>query len=214
MGGQAALAAAQNAGNVYAGAKQSAMDASKANYAQANTQRMQGLQGQASEMANRQAAGAQGQAGLAGQSIGAAQSYQGSAGSGFGTNVQGQAAAGQNANGMLGGAAGMIGGVAGLLSDIRMKEDIQPASLADTLAKLKGFSFKYRGSDRPEVGIMAQDLEGTALDPAVIDNPNGLKSIDAGRLTTANTAALSEHEKRLRDIESLVGDLAKMGVSA
>jgi hypothetical protein len=219
MGGQAGLAAAQNAGATYAGAKQNAADAARANYAAANTQRLQGLQTQAGEMAGRQVSGigaqqqaAAGQAGLAGQSLGAATSYQGSAGSGYGTNVQGQAAAGQNATGLLGGVAGIGANVAGIFSDRRLKEDIAPVSVGDALAHIKSYGFRYRGEDRPETGIMAQDLEGGAMAPAVIETPAG-KAIDTKRLTTMNTAGLSEHEKRLRQIEAIISALADEGVA-
>lgn len=210
LGGQAALAAAQGAGSTYALAKQQAADAAKANYAAANTQRLQGLQAQSAEMANRQAAGAQGQAGLAGQSIGAATSYAGSAGGGYGTKTQGSAAAGQQAGGLVDKVIGGVGGVAKIFSDRRLKEDIEPVSLSDALARVNSLGFKYRGSDRPEVGVMAQDLEGGAMAPAVVDTPEG-KMIDTRRLTTMNTAGLSEHEKRLRDIEMILSAVAGRG---
>lgn len=210
LGGQAALAAAQGAGSTYAVAKQQAADAAKANYAAANTQRLQGLQAQSAEMANRQAAGAQGQAGLAGQSIGAATSYAGSAGGGYGTKTQGSAAAGQQAGGLVDRVIGGVGGIAKIFSDRRLKEDIEPVSLSDALARVNSLGFKYRGSDRPEVGVMAQDLEGTEMDPAVIDTPEG-KMLDTRRLSAMNTGALSEHEKRLRDIETIVSAIAERG---
>jgi len=44
----------------------------------------------------------------------------------------------------------------------------------------------------------------------VIDTPEG-KMIDTRRLSTANTAALSEHEKRLRDIETIISAIAERG---
>lgn len=209
LGGQAALAAAQGAGSTYAGAKQSAADAARANYAAARTQQLQGLQQQAGEMAGRQATAAGGQAGLAGQSLGTATSYQGAAGSALGTKTSGSAAAGQQSGGIIGQVAGMGGQIAGLFSDQRLKDEIAPISLSDALNRVRSLSYKYKGADRPEAGVVAQDLEGGAMDPAVVDTPEG-KMIDTRRLTTMNTAGLSEHEKRLRDVESIISALAAM----
>ena len=98
---------------------------------------------------------------------------------------------------------GAVGGIASLFSDRNLKEDTQESSLADSLSKIKSYAYKYKGSDRPEAGIMAQDLERTAMAPAVMDTPEG-KMIDTRRLSTMNTAALSEHEKRLKNIERMV----------
>ena len=188
------LAAAQQAGDVYAGARQAAATEGRQIYGGQDTQRLQSQMTMGGQMASRQQASAAGQTNLAGQNLNAATA-------GFTGNIQGKTAAGQQAGNMVSGA---MGAGAALLSDIRMKDDVAPVSLSDALEKIKGYSFKYKGAERPEVGVMAQDLEGTALEPAVIESPDGMKGIDAKRLTTANTAALSEHEKRLREIETIL----------
>jgi hypothetical protein len=93
-----------------------------------------------------------------------------------------------------------------LLSDRNQKEEIRPAgSLSDSLAKIRGYKFKYRGGDRDEAGVMAQDVEGTEAAPAVIDTPEG-KALDTRRLSAINTAAIGEQGRRIKEIERMIQD--------
>jgi hypothetical protein len=69
------------------------------------------------------------------------------------------------------------------------RPDLRPA---------QGYEFQYRDPERhgegKYVGPMAQDLEHL---PGVVEqSPDGTKSINAPRLTLANTAALSEQQRR------------------
>ena len=112
---------------------------------------------------------------------------------------------GQNI-GLAGGIIGAVGGLAGLFSDKNLKTDIKADKMTDGLSKIRAYSYKYKGGTKPEAGVMAQDLEKTAMAPAVENTPIG-KKIDTNRLTTMNTGALSEHEKRLQNIEKMVGNL-------
>jgi len=110
---------------------------------------------------------------------------------------------------LLGNIIGGIGGIASLFSDRNLKEDIEPDSLTEGLDAIKGYLYKYKGSDRPEAGVMAQDLEKTKMAPAVVDTPEG-KMVDTRRLSTMNTGALAEHEARLKKIEGLVKALGEI----
>jgi hypothetical protein len=103
----------------------------------------------------------------------------------------------------------MAGGIFSLWSDEELKEDIEEDDLTAGLESLKGYRYKYKGQPREEAGVMAQELERTNMAPAVVDTPEG-KMVDTRRLTTMNTAALSEHEKRLKDIERLVQSLGNI----
>jgi hypothetical protein len=115
-------------------------------------------------------------------------------------------AAGTLAQGASSG-AGAIAGIASLFSDRRLKEDVKKkSSISDSLAKIQGYAYKYKGNPRQEAGIMAQDAEKTAAAPAVIDTPQG-KMIDTRRLSTINTAAISEQGRRIKDIENLLREL-------
>jgi hypothetical protein len=126
------------------------------------------------------------------------------------TNATNQTSA-SNANaqkgGLFGQVAGAIAGVGSLKSDRNAKEDIKPSGgLSDSLAKIKSYSYKYKGGDRPEAGVMAQDLEKTKAAPSVYNSAQG-KVVDTNRLTTINTAAIGEQGRRLKEIESLIREL-------
>lgn len=74
---------------------------------------------------------------------------------------------------------------------------------APDLRPAQGYEYAYKdpqqhGAGR-YVGPMAQDLEH--LPGVVQQGPDGVKSIDAPRLTLANTAAVSEQQRRLDEIE-------------
>jgi hypothetical protein len=109
----------------------------------------------------------------------------------------------QEKQGLIGNIIGAVGGIASLFSDERLKEDVEPADFSDALDKISSYTFKYKGKPRDEAGVMAQDLEGTEMEPAVLDTPEG-KMLDTRRLSSMNTAALGEHEKRLKSIEAML----------
>lgn len=81
-------------------------------------------------------------------------------------NMQGaRAAAGATQNaGMM----GMIGGIGGgllsgvgmglAMSDKREKTEIKPLGKSGSVLGLKTYSYKYKGDDKPRVGVMAQDV--------------------------------------------------------
>lgn len=109
-------------------------------------------------------------------------------------------------NSLFGGGVSLLGNL--LKSDRNAKTDIKQTSLSDSLAKIKGYSYKYKGSNDPQTGIMAQDLEKGAMKPAVVNTPEG-KFIDTKKLTTMNTGALSDHEKQIRSLKNEVQTLIK-----
>ena len=194
MGGQAALAAQGQAANAYG----TGMAQGQQQYAQNLN-----LGAQLGEsMANRLFSAGQGQAGVGASQLGAQTAN-------YATQQQ-AAAAKQAANQqMIGNIIGTVGGIAGLFSDRRLKEDTRPVRISDSLEKIKGYTYKYKGSKRPEAGVMAQDLEKTAMAPAVMDTPEG-KMVDTRRLSTMNTAALAEHEKRMQAIEKMLKGMGEM----
>lgn len=92
------------------------------------------------------------------------------------------------------------------LSDKRAKTAIRDKSLADALGKeVHGVTFEYRPGlgDGPgeRFGIMAQELE-RVIPGVVAEGVDGLKRVDAGHLTMANTALLSEMAKRIKALET------------
>jgi len=185
MGGQAALAATGQAANAYGTAQQ----AGQQQYF--DTTKLGAQLG--SEMSGR----LQAKEGDATQRYGIQQGAQSAAA------ANATARRGQNIQ-LAGGIIGGLGGLAGLFSDERLKTDIKPDKITDGLSHIKSYTYKYKGGTKPEAGVMAQDLEKTAMAPAVVETPIG-KKVDTNRLTTMNTGALSEHEKRLKNIEKMMG---------
>jgi len=188
MGGQAALAATGQA----AGAYGTGMAQGQQQYNQ-----MLGLGAQLGEsMAGRLFTAGQGQANVGASQL-AAQSAK------YAADQQAAAEKAQRNQQLLGNIIGSVGGIASLFSDRNLKEDIKPANFSDSLDKIRAYTFRYRGGDRPEAGVMAQDLEKGEMAPAVMDTPEG-KMVDTRRLTTMNTAALAEHEKRMKALEKML----------
>jgi hypothetical protein len=198
MPGQAALAATGQAANAYGQAQQ----AGQQQYF--NTAQLGAQLG--SEMASRQRS-------LYEANLGADVSREATA-----ANAAAAAAAnktnkrGQNI-GLLGNVVGAVSGLAGLFSDERLKEDVKPASMTDGLSGIRAFNYKYRrgpayAGGRTEAGVMAQDLEKTGMAPAVVDTPKG-KMIDTARLTTMNTGALAEHDRKIDNINDYIRNMKR-----
>jgi len=188
MGGQAALAATGQA----AGAYGTGMAQGQQQYNQ-----MLGLGAQLGEsMAGRLFTAGQGQANVGASQL-AAQSAK------YAADQQAAAEKAQRNQQLFGNVIGAVGGIASLFSDRNLKEDVKPAEFGPSLDKIRAYTFRYSGSKKPEAGVMAQDLEKGEMAPAVMDTPEG-KMVDTRRLTTMNTAALAEHEKRMKALEKML----------
>lgn len=107
--------------------------------------------------------------------------------------------AGQNQQGqwLQAGAAALPWVLSLFTSDKNKKTDIRDGSgvLDEVANSVRGAKYKYKGSDHEEYGVMAQDLEKTPLASTVFDTPDG-KKVDTQRLTTANTAMISELSRK------------------
>lgn len=102
--------------------------------------------------------------------------------------------------GLISGGAAVLGG---FLSDEEAKENIQPVDKFDVdnfLNSLTGYKYNYKGDDQSTGGVLAQDLERTAMGEGMVsDTPVG-KMVDAEKLIgglTASTANLNERLKKL-----------------
>lgn len=85
-------------------------------------------------------------------------------------------------NSLLGGVLGLGSSLIGL-SDRDAKENISP------VGKLKGhklYEFTYKGDDRPQIGVIAQEVEKDRPD-AVSKRPDGLRQVDYGKLFNASS---------------------------
>lgn len=121
-----------------------------------------------------------------------------------------KAAKAQRSTGLISSAIGAAGGVLGAFSDKNLKENIKPESMTEGLEKVGEYGYNYKGSDRPEAGVMAQDLEKTNMRPAVIDTPKG-KFVNTEKLSLMNTGAVAEQERRIQKIERLLKGLEEIG---
>lgn len=74
-------------------------------------------------------------------------------------------------------------GVAALtLSDMRAKTDIRP--LGETPEGIGIYVYRYRGDDKPQVGVMAQEVE--LVHPEAVAEVGGLKHVNLGALANAH----------------------------
>ncbi len=111
----------------------------------------------------------------------------------------------------------------GYTSDVRAKENIRPVSAANLVSRVdgmmpadlrqaNGYAYDYKspamGPDN-QVGPMAQELERTDAAGAVSTGPDGMKSVDPGRLTMTNTAAIGEQQRRIDALEAMIADQTK-----
>jgi len=223
--GQAALAAGQNVGETYSANLQQGLQAGRNQYQGATQQFAQ----QGENMANRGLAATAQQLGGIGAQNQAAATQTGAANV-LGTLGQGQQKEGTEANKDMWSSIGNIASVGlGLLSDLHKKRNIKDISqpmmmsdknskndygketslLSDVAAKVPAHSFNYKPGhgedpDKNYVGVMAQDLEKTAMKDNVVDTPKG-KMIDIGKQTGSNTALIAEIARRLQALEEHQG---------
>lgn len=132
--------------------------------------------------------------------------------------AQGRRPSGEGGQGSGGSAWQTVGQVASvalplalaLFSDERGKTDISPADdgdVQDFLGALRARRYRYRGSDQPQVGVMAQDVRrggpmgremvhGGGQEPMMIDVP---------RAVGATMAGLGNLDERMERIERALG---------
>ena len=92
-------------------------------------------------------------------------------------------------------------------SDIRLKKDIvEIDNCVDKVKKLRGVNFKWIKDDRDDFGVIAQEVEEVAPH-AVIENKEGMKSVDYGRLTTLLIQAVKEQQTQIDELKDLVAKL-------
>lgn len=88
----------------------------------------------------------------------------------------------------------------------------RPKRPGTDLRPAQGYSYEYKDPSAPgaapgrHFGPMAQDLEKTPAGKSVVETgPNGMKRINAPRLTLVNTSAIAEQQRRLDRLEELAG---------
>lgn len=119
---------------------------------------------------------------------------------------------------LLGSGLQAVGTLATGLSDERCKDLEDKANgLSKLLEPIDAYIFKYKESaqekypnetdDEVHVGIIAQDLEKSPLTKgSVITDEDGTKHIDTKELTLEQMAIITDLEKRISNIEKILGD--------
>lgn len=97
-----------------------------------------------------------------------------------------------------------IEGSSDWFSDENLKKDVNVLTndeVDDLLDNLTGYSYRYKGSNEPGVGVMAQDLEKTPLEENVVDTPKGKMVKGDGAMKSAMLAALANINNRVNELE-------------
>ena len=101
----------------------------------------------------------------------------------------------------------VVGGAqAAAASDRNLKENISTpdsASIQMFLDKLKPYSYNYKDdpSREPQMGVMAQDLEKSALGEQFVEEVDGDKMVDYGKMASTQMAAIADLHQRLKKLE-------------
>ena len=99
-----------------------------------------------------------------------------------------------------------------ILSDKTAKSNInERANIDAVLNKIKPVTFRYK-DDAPtpaageeRMGVIAQDLEKTALAPAVKTGDDGVKRIDTTELAPMLLNLIAQQHSRITELEKKVG---------
>lgn len=83
-------------------------------------------------------------------------------------------------------------------SDATLKKDIQEIETPlAKIMKLKGISFSWKETDKPSIGLIAQDVEKVFPEIVQTDNQTGLKSVEYGNLVAPLIEAMKEQQKMI-----------------
>ena len=86
-------------------------------------------------------------------------------------------------------------------SDIALKENIQPLSnVLDKVKQLTGYKYNFKDSEKPSMGVMAQDVE--KVFPELVNGEEGKKSLQYSGLVGALIEAVKELSAKVAVLES------------
>lgn len=88
-------------------------------------------------------------------------------------------------------------------SDASLKTEIKPIENAlDKVLSLNGVSYKWKESDKLDIGVIAQDVEKVFPEAVNADEETGLKSVNYGHLVGPLIEAVKEQQAQIEDLES------------
>lgn len=115
------------------------------------------------------------------------------------------------------GLGGLIGGIAAIgasalapaaapavASDKNLKTNVEPAKAEAKrfLDELTAYTFKYKNSDEPMMGVMAQDAEKSKLGKYLVETKDSKKMLNGKKTMSAMLASLAYLNDRMNQIES------------
>lgn len=88
-------------------------------------------------------------------------------------------------------------------SDARLKEHVETIGGVAIVSRLRGVSFNWKGSGKPGVGVIAQEVEAV-LPAAVRIAPDGTKSVDYDALIAPLIEAVKEQQAEIEALKKEV----------
>ena len=89
-------------------------------------------------------------------------------------------------------------------SDLRLKKDIKPLKSAlSTVGKLQGKSYRWKGNNEPDIGLIAQELE-KVIPELVKTDDKGYKSIVYQKLTAVLIEAVKEQQQEINHLSDRI----------
>lgn len=90
-------------------------------------------------------------------------------------------------------------------SDQRLKHDISTIhSALDKVMQLRGVDFKWNSSDKPSMGVIAQEVEKVFPEAVSTNDNDGMKSVSYDGLTGALIEAVKQQQKEVESLKALL----------
>lgn len=100
----------------------------------------------------------------------------------------------------------LSGAGTGFSSDKRLKKHISTIKNAvNTVARLRGVNFTWRSNNRPDIGVIAQEVERVV--PQVVGQANGFKTVVYDKLVALLIEAIKEQESHLENQDKKIRKL-------
>lgn len=94
-------------------------------------------------------------------------------------------------------------------SDFRLKKDIAPLNGAlNKINNLQGVSFNWKNSGKPEIGLIAQDVE-KVVPELVVTGSDGLKAVKYGNIVPLLIEAVKEQQVEINALKAEISKLSK-----
>lgn len=89
-------------------------------------------------------------------------------------------------------------------SDRNLKQDISdiPKEVLDAIDELRPVQFRMKGAQRFQYGLIAQDVEATALSEIVYKNERGVRSVAYTQIIAVLLSRIQDLSKRVAALEN------------